>query len=93
MLILATLIIWLLVYGLCRWRRRTGGAAEDFDRDALAVGALALLAVGFYWRPLLAGDVWIPADGGDMASFLYPTYRFAAESLRAGVIPLWNPHL
>ena len=30
---------------------------------------------------------------GDLASFLYPTYRFAAESLRSGELPLWNPFL
>jgi len=59
---------------------------------AVAVG-LALVTVGFFWRILLTTDTWMPAGGGDLAPFLYPTYRFAAEQLRQGVIPLWNPHL
>ncbi|MBI3763736.1 MAG: YfhO family protein, partial [Chloroflexi bacterium] len=36
---------------------------------------------------------WIPRGGGDLVSFLWPTYAFAARSLRSGHIPLWNPHL
>jgi len=59
---------------------------------AVAVG-LALVTVGFFWQILLTTDTWMPAGGGDLAPFLYPTYRFAAEQLRQGVIPLWNPHL
>jgi len=54
---------------------------------------LALVTVGFFWQILLTADTWMPAGGGDLAPFLYPTYRFAAEQLRQGTIPLWNPHL
>jgi hypothetical protein len=53
---------------------------------------LALLVAAFFWPLLLAGQ-WIPRGGGDLVSFLWPMYRFAARSLRAGAIPLWNPHL
>lgn len=35
----------------------------------------------------------MPAGGGDLAPFLYPNYHFAAQNLKQGVIPLWNPHL
>ena len=35
----------------------------------------------------------MPAGGGDLAPFLYPNYHFAAQYLRQGIIPLWNPHL
>ena len=28
-----------------------------------------------------------------MAAILYPVYHFAQETLRSGIIPLWNPHL
>ncbi|MBN1967098.1 MAG: YfhO family protein, partial [Anaerolineae bacterium] len=31
--------------------------------------------------------------GGDLASFIYPVYTFAARWLKQGVVPLWNPHL
>ena len=60
------------------------------DLACLALLALAVLA--FFWPLLLAGR-WIPRGGGDLVSFLWPVYRFAARSLRAGAIPLWNPHL
>ncbi len=51
------------------------------------------MTVGFFWQVLLTPNTWMPAGGGDLAPFLYPNYRFAAEYLRQGVIPLWNPHL
>ncbi|MEJ2210204.1 MAG: YfhO family protein [Anaerolineae bacterium] len=42
---------------------------------------------------MLSGEAWKPAGGGDLVSFLFPTYRFAAARLSAGNLPLWNPHL
>ncbi|MFQ6100314.1 MAG: YfhO family protein [Anaerolineae bacterium] len=60
--------------------------------DLIALGLLALVIAAFFW-PLLVAGQWIPRGGGDLVSFLWPVYRFAARSLRAGVIPLWNPHL
>lgn len=60
--------------------------------DVLAGGLLALLTAGFFWRTL-SGDVYQPADGGDLLSFLFPTYRFAAGEVSRGVLPLWNPTL
>lgn len=59
----------------------------------IASGLLALAAIGFFWQILFTPNTWMPAGGGDLAPFLYPNYRFAAENLRQGVIPLWNPHL
>ena len=35
---------------------------------------------------------WIPHGGGDLVSFLWPQYSFAAKHARR-MIPLWNPHL
>ena len=64
-----------------------------FRRDLGAVALLLLTALGFFWRVLLAGEAWKPAGGGDLVSFLFPTYRFAAARLSAGNLPLWNPHL
>jgi hypothetical protein len=60
--------------------------------NLLAPGLLALAAAGFFWRILFAG-AWMPAGGGDLAALLYPTYHLAAQSLKGGVIPLWNPYL
>ncbi|MDM8529487.1 hypothetical protein QUF58_14940, partial [Anaerolineales bacterium HSG24] len=57
-----------------------------------ASGLLALLTVGFFWQILLT-EAWMPAGGGDLAPYLYPNYRFAAEHLKQGTLPLWNPHL
>lgn len=88
--------------GVAVWAALTAGAwalcragrwRSDRYREFLAAGALAGLTVGFFWRPLLSGDVWLPADGGDLVSFLYPLYRFVAEEVRAGRVPLWNPYL
>ncbi len=35
----------------------------------------------------------MPSGGGDLVSFLWPTYTFAARSLKSGILPLWNPYL
>ncbi len=61
-------------------------------RDLLAGGILFWLTLGFFWRTV-SGDVYQPADGGDLVSFLFPTYRFAAAQLQQGTLPLWNPTL
>ncbi|MEZ4863734.1 MAG: hypothetical protein R3C14_20600 [Caldilineaceae bacterium] len=88
---------WLAVLGglQLRARRRTGAPFFPFTglaADLWAGGLLFLLTIGFFWRTL-SGDVYQPADGGDLVSFLFPTYRFAAEQLRQWTLPLWNPHL
>ena len=62
-------------------------------RTLLAPAVLLLASLGFFWRILFTPDAWKPAGGGDLVSFLFPSYRFAAASLRSGVLPLWQPHL
>jgi len=59
----------------------------------LDCGLLLLITAGFFWRLLFTPGVYMPAGGGDLANFLYPTYRFVAESWRQGTIPLWNPYV
>lgn len=84
--------IWLFAF-LAAWRLYAQGRLRnDYHRDLLVLGALALATVGFFWR-LLFTPVWMPADGGDLLSFLFPLYRFAAQSLKGGEVPLWNPYL
>ncbi|MGC8879523.1 MAG: YfhO family protein [Anaerolineae bacterium] len=60
--------------------------------DGVMLGILALATVTFFWRVVFAGE-WMPAGGGDLASFLYPIHHFAAQSLKSGQFPLWNPYL
>jgi hypothetical protein len=89
MILIVTAGIWLIALSIAFARRRTN---DDAWRDGLTIGVIGAATAGFFWR-LLFGDVWMPAGGGDLAQFLYPTYKFAAEWWTRGVIPLWNPYL
>jgi hypothetical protein len=66
---------------------------RSWIRELLAPAVLLLVTAGFFWRILFTPDAWKPAGGGDLVSFLFPSYRFAATSLRSGTLPLWQPHL
>ena len=81
-----------LAYAHCWHRVDAPPRRSDAWRDVLAIGVIGAATAGFFWR-LLAGQVWLPAGGGDLAQFLYPTYAFAAEWWRRGIMPLWNPYL
>jgi len=83
---------WAVVYAVAARLYRQGRLRRDIHRDVAAAGVIALAVVGFFWRLLLT-ESWIPKGGGDLSSFIYPTYVFAARWIRRGVIPLWNPHL
>lgn len=61
--------------------------------DARALTGLSIATLLFFWPLLLGGDWHIPKGGGDLESFLWPTYRYAAETLRSGELPFWNPYL
>lgn len=60
--------------------------------DLLCATLLAGIFLVFFWRTV-SGVVFRPGGGGDLASFLFPIYRFAARTLNEGRLPLWNPHL
>lgn len=60
--------------------------------DLIALAALAGLALVFFW-PVTLGVAWLPRGGGDLASFLWPTYSYAARALWSGRVPLWNETL
>jgi hypothetical protein len=60
--------------------------------DLLAIAGLALAALLFFW-PVTTGQGWIPRGGGDLVSFLWPTYSYAAQALHSGRLPLWNHSL
>ncbi len=85
--------LWLLAFLAARYLHRRGWLRQDYHRDIAAIGAIALGTVGFFWRLIFSQDVWMPTGGGDLVSFLFPTYHFAARSLKERVIPLWNPYL
>lgn len=61
-------------------------------QDLVSPGVYAIFTLGFFWQVVFCGAL-VPRGGGDLASFLYPVYSFAAQSLQTGVIPFWNPHL
>ncbi|HRX04650.1 MAG TPA: hypothetical protein P5148_16010, partial [Anaerolineae bacterium] len=73
-LLLLLLLSWLLLYLLARGLDRRRGTS--WRLDVAAAGVLALACVGFTWRLWFDG-AYMPADGGDLVSFLLPTYRFA----------------
>jgi hypothetical protein len=89
MILIVAAGIWLIALCVAGWRRRVD---DDAWRDLATIGVIGAATAGFFWR-LLFGGVWMPAGGGDLAQFLYPTYKFAAEWWTRGVIPLWNPYL
>ena len=101
MILILAASVWLIVLvivtlsgakGLSPKQKILRCAQNDNVRDVLAIGVIGAATGLFFWR-LLAGQVWMPAGGGDLAQFLYPTYSFAAEWWRRGVVPLWNPYL
>ncbi len=91
--LLVIFILWGLAYALAR--RLTGRLRlHPLVPDLIgASGVLAAATAAFFWQVLLVPNTWMPAGGGDLAPFLFPNYHFAAEQIKQGVIPLWNPHL
>jgi len=85
--------LWLAVYLAAYHLRRRGKLSTDRHLDILALGAIALVTIGFFWPLFFTEDAWMPAVGGDLVSFIYPTYHFASHCLKRGIIPLWNPYL
>jgi hypothetical protein len=92
MFLILLAVIWLIAFVLTAQLHRRRRLRSAWHFDVVAFGLLALATLGFFWR-IVAGLNWMPADGGDLVSFLFPTYRFAAASLRDGAWPLWNPHV
>jgi hypothetical protein len=91
--LLALVGLWLVAYLVLRTLYQRGWLGDETHRDALALGAIVLVTVGFFWQLLFTPNTYMPAGGGDLASFLYPVYHYAARSLKRGIIPLWNPYL
>jgi hypothetical protein len=66
--------------------------------DFVALTLIGLIALAFVW-PLFVPGWIIPQGGGDLLSFLWPTYRYAAKHLNLQSLItdnqslLWNPTL
>ncbi len=58
--------------------------------DLLAVGALILLVIAFFWRMAFTDRI-LPR--GDMFTYFYPYWAYRNLILRTGHLPLWNPYL
>lgn len=58
--------------------------------NRLAALALILLTLLFFWQILLTNLILV---GVDSFLYFYPYKAYAAEALRQGRLPLWNPHL
>ncbi|MDW8059520.1 MAG: YfhO family protein [Thermomicrobium sp.] len=69
------------------WWQRSRLAGES-----AALGSLALAWLLFFWRPLLT-TAQVPRNGGDLNSFFFPLHAFAAQAIREGSLPFWNPTL
>ncbi|MBN1660597.1 MAG: YfhO family protein [Anaerolineae bacterium] len=56
----------------------------------VACGLMLAASVGFFHKIALSGRV---LAGIDVFAYFYPYRDYAAEALRAGRLPLWNPYL
>ena len=65
--------------GVPRWGRR----------DTLVLLALAVPILLFFADPVFTGRVF---HHRDFSRFFYPNYHYAAERLREGQLPLWDPY-
>ena len=58
--------------------------------DLLAVAALGITTLAFFWKIALTNLI---LTGLDVFTYFYPYRAYAAEALRRGHLPLWNPYL
>jgi hypothetical protein len=58
-------------------------------KDLLAVFFLIALPPVFFWRETLG---WVTLGDQDAVFWFFPAYKFAAEQIRSGAFPLWNPY-
>lgn len=58
-------------------------------KDWLAIVFLIALPPIFFWRETLG---WLTLGDQDAVFWFFPAYKFAAEQIRSGSFPLWNPY-
>lgn len=86
------MVLLLAVTAVAGYRRRARDGGEML-RDVAAVAAFVPLTAAFFWQLIFIDQTSVPRGGGDLASFLYPVYSFAAGNIQQGILPLWNPYL
>ncbi len=59
-------------------------------QDGIAICFLFLLTVAFFWKIALTNLI---LSGLDVFTYFYPYKAYAAEAIRHGTLPLWNPCL
>lgn len=69
---------------------RAKGEGRNRLADGIAVILLCLLTLAFY-RQIALADLILP--GVDAFTYFYPYRQYAAEVIRSGHVPLWNPYL
>jgi hypothetical protein len=58
------------------------------------LAGLGLLVIVFFWRVLIPGSgERARFVAGDFSHIFYPARYYVAQSLAAGQLPLWNPHV
>lgn len=62
----------------------------DGNKERLTYGLLLALPFAFFWRETLG---WITLGDQDAVFWFFPAYKFVAEELRQGHLPLWTPYL
>ncbi len=63
---------------------------KDRVKESLLVVVLLILSLAFFWKMALTNLILV---GLDVFTYFYPYRAYAAEALRRGRIPLWNPYL
>lgn len=58
--------------------------------DSLHILALSALTLLFFWKIALTNLI---LTGLDVFTYFYPYREYAAQAIRAGHLPLWNPYL
>ena len=59
-------------------------------RDLLPVATLLALTLAFFWKIVFTNLILV---GLDVFTYFYPYKAYAAEVVRQGRLPLWNPYL
>ncbi len=72
------------------WKLEAGGWRLEVGRDLLAIATLLASTLAFFWKITFTNLILV---GLDVFTYFYPYKAYAAEAIRLGRLPLWNPYL